>query len=349
MFKGALNDWPALTDLELISLEYWYSRRDRVKTVTLSRKIWSQSKKEAPKYPTAGSLSFQKKPICIRAMFRGPKHTEIGYSNNNPGFLWWFRPLRQDGPKLGHGERLIKALEFDAEKTGEPLERAMKVHFFAHRYAKKVETPKDKITYHTGVVIEWKHGKYLTLVELAYLFGIGGYGGKSNWIEDRDSGNPLLWQCMPDKLKAPWRSNRSEVRIVDLDLKTVEEFKTFMKQHPERFLKPTIRGSDEVRLSQNTSVDIVRYIVNYICRDRTYSEDRRNCQTFASDFYTLLTGASIEPLYPVKLFYKSRLMNFLYDHEKFEARNQKTEKKNVLINKKKSVHPAKKVYKKFFG
>ncbi len=220
MFKGALNDWPALTDLELISLEYWYSRRDRVKTVTLSRKIWSQSKKEAPKYPTAGSLSFQKKPICIRAMFRGPKHTEIGYSNNNPGFLWWFRPLRQDGPKLGHGERLIKALEFDAEKTGEPLERAMKVHFFAHRYAKKVETPKDKITYHTGMVIEWKHGKYLTLVELAYLFGI-----------------------------------------------------------------------------------------------RTYSEDRRNCQTFASDFYTLLTIASIESLYPVKLFYKSRMMNVLYDHD----------------------------------
>lgn len=350
IFNGKLNDWPALDNLELVSLEYWYSRKDRVKTVTLSRKIWSPTKKEDPHFPTGGTLAFQKKPICIRAFVRSPKYSEIGYSLNNPGFIFWFRPFRENGPKMGHGLRIIKGLEKDAEITKEPIERARKISFFSHRYVKKVETPKDKLTYHTGCLIEWSHGRFCTVIELAYLFGIGGYGGKANWLEDRDSGNPLLWQCMSNSLKAPWKTNRSEIRCIDVGVKNSEEFLKFMKGYKDRFLKPTIKATEQVRLSHSTSTDIVTYLVNYICRDRTYSEEFRNCQTFAADFYTFMSGNTVEPSYPIKLFYNKKIMNFLYDHEMF-YQEKKKEKKNQIIKttSKNNKSPAKKIYKKIFG
>ena len=41
------------------------------------------------------------------------------------------------------------------------------------------------MVYHSAILLEWIHGKYCTIFELAFFHGVGGYGGRSNWHEDR--------------------------------------------------------------------------------------------------------------------------------------------------------------------
>ena len=75
------------------------------------------------------------------------------------------------------------------------------------RYAKAKENLKDRITYHTGVLIEWQSSsgrRYCSVVELAWLNGLGGYRGKSNFVPDRDEPRTALYSAMPDCMKAPW-------------------------------------------------------------------------------------------------------------------------------------------------
>ena len=67
------------------------------------------------------------------------------------------------------------------------MPQAVRAHMIAHRYSVAKENIKDMFTYHALVLVEWDHGKYTTIFELAWLNGLGGYGGKSNWIDDRVS------------------------------------------------------------------------------------------------------------------------------------------------------------------
>ena len=60
------------------------------------------------------------------------------------------------------------------------------IHMISHRYAVKHESPKDLLTYHSICLLEWDHGQYATVVETAFLNGIGGYNGRSNWYHDKD-------------------------------------------------------------------------------------------------------------------------------------------------------------------
>ena len=69
------------------------------------------------------------------------------------------------------GEKIISAVVGDAKRAGEPVAKAVRAHFFGHRYVKRKKELKDPIEYHTGVLIEWDHGKHCTVVELAYLYG----------------------------------------------------------------------------------------------------------------------------------------------------------------------------------
>ena len=39
------------------------------------------------------------------------------------------------------------------------------------------------------------------MVELAWLNGLGGYGGKSNWCEDKEAPRPELFDVMPECMK----------------------------------------------------------------------------------------------------------------------------------------------------
>jgi len=47
----------------------------------------------------------------------------------------------------------------------------------SHRYATNRETPKDKLTYHSVVFIEWENSQFCTVIEGAFLNGVGGYKG----------------------------------------------------------------------------------------------------------------------------------------------------------------------------
>ena len=126
------------------------------------------------------------------------------------------------------------------------------MHMFGHRYAKKKETLKDSVSYHTGVLVEWDHQQFSTVIELAWLNGIGGYPGNSNYIYDAFKGSEnSLYRVMHDSMKAPWHEKRSELRMFDMPWKGVDEFMGFMNKYKGkggRFIDPKIKFSDDIRL-----------------------------------------------------------------------------------------------------
>ena len=71
--------------------------------------------------------------------------------------------------------------------------KAVRAHLFSHRYSVENESIKDKLTYHSIVLLEWDHGKYCSVVELAWRQGLGGYKGRSNWIEDKNAPRNQLY------------------------------------------------------------------------------------------------------------------------------------------------------------
>ena len=86
----------------------------------------------------------------------------------------------------------------------------------------------------------------------------------------------------------------------------------------KRFFDTTISSSADVRLSFCSQADIFRYLLNYVRNYTHYSEQARNCQTFAADFFALLSGQhSVEPFSTVnRLMYKRHLDWFLCDPPK---------------------------------
>ena len=66
------------------------------------------------------------------------------------------------------GEGAMRHAE-DAVEEGDAF--VTRCHHLAHKYAKKVgqaESTRDKLTYHSAVLLEWSHGKCCTIVELAW-------------------------------------------------------------------------------------------------------------------------------------------------------------------------------------
>ena len=189
----------------------------------------------------------------------------------------------------------------------------VRAHFFSHRYAKVSEDVRDRLTYHTGVLLEWDHGRFCSVVELAWMGGLGGYGGKSNWYEDRDEGRTALYSAMPPELKLPWNSRMAELRLLDVKARDLGEFEQYLARHTgptRRFLDPTIVESAPCRLSHRTHDDVVRYLLNYVQNTTHYDEKSRNCQTFACDFFALLSGrhGHMEPVTTIlRPYYKPHL------------------------------------------
>ena len=212
----------------------------------------------------------------------------------------------------------------ELEKTEGPCYAKM-VHHFSHRYAKTNEGAKDRLTYHSGILVEWNHGRYCTVLELAFLNGVGGWGGRSNWHEDSFNNNgkkahPKLLSALPEYMIMPWKSHLAELRCHDIDFKGVDDFKAFVKKHEmprgkgdKRFLDFTFVESDPVMLACRSKADIARFLVNYISNNKEYHEENRNCQTFAADLYHLLTGKPTKPFHPVcQILYYDHLDWFLF-------------------------------------
>ena len=133
---------------------------------------------------------------------------------------------------------------------------------------------------------------------------------------------PKLLSALPHCLKLPWLSDLSEIRILDHHAKDLDYFKSFLSKYsgdkpPARFKNPEVARSGDVRLSHRSMKDLVQYCLNYIGADPSYSEESRNCQTFAADFFSFLCASpSTQPFYPLnRLLYERRADLFLYEQD----------------------------------
>lgn len=309
----ALNGWPALVNLELRSIT------GKAKRKLAFRRIVNAFWATGQPLPAAADVKER-----MRATFRTPAWASVGWSPSSPGFAWWFTGQR-DGAvapaegQFSHGELMVEARQEDVHSSA----NATFVHAFAHRYPVERETLKDKQTWHTGLLIEWSHGKFTTLVELAWLNGCGGYGGKSNWCEDKLAEETQLDSVMPESLKGPWDTKRAEIRFIDMPLQNKEEFEAFLHKYSEvggepfhrlRFIEPRVYASAPVRLRQRKPADLAGHMLNYLARARVYDQFTANCQTFTADAFAFLGGARNAQPYSavVKPGYKQRVHSFLY-------------------------------------
>ena len=83
----------------------------------------------------------------------------------------------------------------------------------------------------------------------------------------------------------------------------------------KRFLAPSIALSAPVLLSNNSAADVTRYLLNYLRNCDVYTEEWRNCQTFAADLVGFMSGIKkVDPVANInRVLYKKRHHWFLYD------------------------------------
>jgi hypothetical protein len=274
IFSGVLNGWPGLTCFELLGLE------QKGQITGRWTKVWrvkeEGSKGVEPKLPTTKHF--------YRAVLRGAPWTGEGWSKESPGFAFWYEARLIKGPRMSYGRDMVKNVE-DAKCTY--------IHMVNHRYAVKRESPRDLITYHSICLLEWDHGQYMTVIEAAFLNGIGGYKGKCNWYHDKDEPVTKLFQMLPPEMILPWRTSSAEIRVYDVEARTLPEFEVFLDKYKgnlQRFIDPRTSLSLPARLSFRSKKHIAQYLINYISRDSSYADLRRNCQTFAADMCSFIAG-----------------------------------------------------------
>jgi PPPDE putative peptidase domain. len=311
VFSGVLCGWPALKTLEVLKIEY-------KRALALQwRTHWNAEenvKGVPPSFPTGPVLSE------VRAILRMPPYTMSGWSPSSPGFVFWFEGNgTRKIPRLTYGTDILKVFQREDHAAATSAPRCIRVHMISHRYATGDNVQiRDRLAYHSLALLEWDHGKYCTVVELAYLGGIGGYNGQANWVEDKLEPCNSLYKCLPPEMIHPWKSNLSEIRVFDVQPKTLEEFMVYMNRHTgkyARFLNVQVTVSLPVRLTFSSREHIAQYLINYIRRGKTYSEIRRNCQTFAADFCAFLAGKKdIQPFHPInQQAYRNQAHYFLYE------------------------------------
>jgi len=255
----------------------------------------------------------------VRATFRSPSWASRGWSEESPGFLFWFESTAEI-PRMRYGTDLA---------LGSDDALCERVHMINHRYAVgEKESAKDRLTYHSLVFLEWDHGKYGTVVEIGYLNGIGGYSGKSNWFHDKDDkeNGTAMYRALPPEMVKPWKTGVSEIRCSDVPASNLDELMSYIENYTgptKRFVDPNCSFSHDVRLTYCSRRNIATYLLNYIRRDQTYSELRRNCQTFSADLCGFLAGKNdISPYHPInKIEYHNRMHLFLYESSKYKQSN----------------------------
>lgn len=302
IFHGVLNGWPSLRAMELVAIE---QRRDHHSVLPTPKEFLSG---QILWWRTWGAEQDGKNGVdpkilhgdrIYRAKLCCPKWTSAGWSKSSPGFCFWFEKHR--GGHLSYGTDMLTQVD--------PQPLCTSVHMIAHRYATARETPRDLLTYHTVCLLEWDHQEYCTVVELAFLNGMGGYKGKSNWYHDRDAESTQLYEALPPEMICPWKETRGEIRCFDVESKNLEEFLTYTEKYRgKRFIDPRLAFSHIARLTFRSKASIAQYLLNYIGRDSGYAELKKNCQTFAADFCAFLAGKRVvQPFHPVsRIEYQNR-------------------------------------------
>lgn len=319
ILEQPLNDWPGLVNLELVSLT---CRRQSKMMVQYIDRFWTAGRGDkAAELPAKSDI-----PKRTRATFAAPAWTARGWAPESPGFVWWYeRHSNAEKPTIIFGEQMVNFLQQGEHASAV----ATTAHTFAHRYpvAEGHETLKDKQIWHAGVLVEWSHGKFTTLIELAFLNGCGGYQGRSNWCEDKRAETTQLDFAMPASMKCPWDCGKSEIRVYDMPFRSKEEFETYLGKYCEtgglpmaemRFVQPDVYASAAVRIRGCTPAQLAGYLLNYISRAADYIEwepsAAANCQTFAADLFSFLTGnENVEPYGAVvRAVYRQRNFSFMY-------------------------------------
>jgi hypothetical protein len=176
-FSGVLCGWPALTTLELVKIEFKRALLPQWKT------HWDSDdnpRDDEPSFPGGPALTE------VRAVLRMPPYSMYGWSKSSPGFVFWFEGNgTRDVPRINIGTDIMKQFKKDSiDETGGVSPKCVKLHMISHRYATGDNVQiRDRLTYHSFALLEWDHKRHCTVVELAYLGGVGGYVGRANWVE----------------------------------------------------------------------------------------------------------------------------------------------------------------------
>eukprot|EP00929_Paragymnodinium_shiwhaense_P007718 TRINITY_DN111630_c0_g1_i1.p1 TRINITY_DN111630_c0_g1~~TRINITY_DN111630_c0_g1_i1.p1 ORF type:complete len:532 (-),score=69.70 TRINITY_DN111630_c0_g1_i1:71-1666(-) len=313
VLEGPLNAWSGLCNLTLVSLTC--KKGGLTSAITGIKKIhrlWdARQGTKAPPLPKALEI-----PKGTRATFWAAPGTDLGWSPTSTGFCWWYSEERDILPWCVFGEDIIDKLQEDCYASA----TATRAHVFAHRYPRaKSETLEQRNFWHTGLMVEWSHGKFSTIIELGWRSAVGACG-ICLWCEDKGK---RLSQAVPSAMQVPWESTRSEVRVLDINLKSKEDLEAYMQRFSpaagiplkeQRFLEPVVCSSADVRLRSKTQIDIAGYALSYIRANRRYDLLAGNCQCFAADLFGFLCGLQdYQPYHPlVQAAYKSRKHAFLY-------------------------------------
>lgn len=323
VFYGILNGWPGLRCFEVERIDE--QKRGLVATPMefFGKSKWATIWSSSDSKRNCTELQIADSRRVHRVKLRAAPWTALGWSRTSPGYVFWYEPFSLSGPRVSYGTDMLQQVAD---------EKCQAIHMVSHRYAVKRETPRNKVTYHSLCLLEWEHGTYCTVVEAAYLNGIGGYKGKSNWYDDRDEGITALYRSLPPEMICPWRTTSAEIRCYDVESKSLDEFKAYIAKYEgndKRFIDPHF-SSYPARLTFRSKKDLAQYLINYISRDSRYGELRRNCQTFTADFCSFVAGKrGIVPFHPVsRVEYKNRNHLFLYDSHLYENnKDEKTDKK----------------------
>ncbi|KAL7527335.1 hypothetical protein ACHAXR_001902, partial [Thalassiosira sp. AJA248-18] len=350
IFKGVLNGWPGLTLLEV--------KRVRAQEQhSLLKKLWKGATNSSSNgnaktiwdafddgnvkgVELADAINKYAKgksdKIEILIELRAPTWSSHGWSKHSPGFIFW-----TEGPTINDPTPSNLKLTYGTDIKTNTMEKdydpaCTMIHMINHRYAspKKAESAKDRILYHSLALLEWDHQKYSTVVEIGFLNGLGGYKGKSNWFEDKNA-TPYsqMYAAFPSEMVLPWKKTNSEIRVTNVPYRNKDELiNNFMKKyegHQGRFVDINCSFSHEVRLTYNTRSNIATYLVNYILRDKTYNEMKRNCQTFAADLCGFLAGKKdVSPYHPVsQIQYQNKNHTFLYESSKYSTKKRNKAKR----------------------
>jgi hypothetical protein len=309
-----LNDWPGLDHLTVLSVTGVVVSKARIHKV---KRYWTRSNMEGK---SAHKPFYPANKGSIRVTLQAPPFTGNGWTEDSPGYMWWLsHKSLADAPALFHG---TDAADYFNTSSHGNRAVATRCHHFAHRYARAKETAKDQLVYHCCILVEWDHGDYCTMFELAYINGAGGYAGKSNWQDDKDEHPPRLLTALikHPSMIAPWNSAMAELRVQDLpNIKSLDDFNRYVKRYTGkgkgmRFYDPKVVNTAHVRVAKRTKGDLAAYINNYIRHTKKYSEEARNCQTFAADLFRMLSGNTEKPYHPInQVLYSDHTHAFFYD------------------------------------
>lgn len=285
--------------------------------------LWDCEKdgKFGGKAPYDCKMASEEKGLQVKVKLRASQWSAHGWSQSSPGFVYWVEGQHVGGkvnPPLTvtYGTNIIERFKCPEEEDIV----STRVHMISHRYATggRVETQKEKLTYHSLILLEWNHKKYCSVVEIGFLNGLGGYKCKCSWYADKDSEESSLYAAYPPEMVSPWKETMSEIRVHDVPYSDLNAFLGFMKKHDGhkgRFVDTSVNFSHDVRLTYRSRRNVATYLLNYIRRDTTYSQMKRNCQTFAADLCGFLAGKKdVQPYHPVnQIQYTGQKHKFLYE------------------------------------